>query len=141
MTYQTVQPDSVSPTNRKNGTQTSRIWPIVILLSALATAWFVLFDVDGPLRAPITLWFLLICPGMSFVPLLRLENAGYELILAVALSLILNLLVAIALLYTGLWFYPFVMAALIALSLIGVQCQLFMPQPVRHPRQARLPTP
>lgn len=112
--------------NQNRSSPAHRKWPLAIVISALATAGFVFFDAGGPLRAPVTLGFLLICPGMAFIPLLRLKDAAHELILAVALSLALDLIVAAALLYTGLWFPPFIMAILIGLSLIGVQCQLLL---------------
>lgn len=94
-------------------------WPVVIVVGALASAWLVYYDIAGPVRAVVTLGFLLICPGMAYIPLLRLKQPAYAVILAVALSLALDLLAATAVLYGGWWSPSLILGILIVLSLIG----------------------
>jgi hypothetical protein len=100
-------------------------WPIVVILSAMAAGFLVVSDADGPIRPIVTLWFLLLCPGMAFVRLLRLKEGFYEIVLAVTLSVCLDLLVAGAMLYAGYWSTARILAILISLCSVGVLCQLF----------------
>jgi hypothetical protein len=101
-------------------------WAAVITISSLATEVLVYSEVTMPVRPLITLWFLLICPGMAFVQLLQIRDSVNELVLAVALSLVLDLIVATAILYAGFWSPELILAILICLSLVGVLCQLFL---------------
>jgi hypothetical protein len=101
-------------------------WPIIITISVAAVELFVYNDVATPFRPLITFWFLLVCPGMAFVQLLRLRDALSEMVLAVALSLVLVLLTAGIMLYVGLWSPELILMLLIALCIVGVSCQLFV---------------
>ena len=73
-------------------------WPVVITISAVAVSVLVYNDGAMPVRPWVTLWFLLFCPGMAFVQLLQIKDTLYEMVLAVALSLVLDLIVAAAVL-------------------------------------------
>jgi hypothetical protein len=107
-------------------TRLSLKWPIVVVVSAVLAEVLAANDVASPLRSAITLWFLVFCPGLAFIPLLQLREFLYELVLMVALSLALALLVATGVLYAGLWSPQLILRILIGLSLIGVACQLFL---------------
>jgi hypothetical protein len=99
--------------------------PTLIALGALITAWLVTMDIGaGPLRAVIVLGFLLLGPGAAYVPLLRLANPSYTLILSVALSLAIDLLVAAAAVYSGFWSPPLIMNILVGLTFVGVLLQV-----------------
>lgn len=106
------------------------LWPLIIVGSAIAVAsvTFVpaLSNLSTGLRLCVTLWFLLICPGMAFIPLLRLSNASGEWTLAIAISLALDTLVAEFMLYTERWSPPSILLILICLSLIGLLLQLLL---------------
>jgi uncharacterized membrane protein len=78
-----------------------RGWPGVIGASAIAAAVLLHGLPALPLRGPILLWFLVVCPGMAFVQLLRLDNPVLAWVLAVALSFALTSLVAMAMVYTA----------------------------------------
>ena len=80
-----------------------RRWRLVLGLSTLAAAAAVFGEVTGAVRAPVVLWFVLVCPGLAIVRLLRLREAAAELTLAVALSLALAVIVPTTLLYSGAW--------------------------------------
>lgn len=79
------------------------LWPALLGASAAGAALVSLADVQAPIRTVLTLWFLLVCPGMACVRLLRLGRPLYEWSLAIALSLALDMLVAEAPLYLGWW--------------------------------------
>ena len=59
-------------------------WPLVIGLSAAVAAAAVYADIDVAARAIVVLWFMLVCPGMAIVRLLRLSDPLTEFAIAVA---------------------------------------------------------
>jgi len=99
-------------------------WSAAIAVSAATVEVLVHNDVANPVRPVLALWFLLICPGMAFIQLLNFRDYLYEIVLAISLSLALDLLIASALLYTGLWSPELILLILIVLSTFGVLCQL-----------------
>jgi len=105
------------------------IWPGVILGSAVASGLFFFLAIESPLRLIITLSFLLVCPGMAFVRLLRLDESYYEWTLAIALSISLDAIVACLLLYTGFWSITLGLSTLIIISLLGALLQLLWTRP------------
>lgn len=79
------------------------LWPVVLGLSAIV-AWFVTVSPEGAsFRNFVLLWFLLVCPGMAVVRLVSLRDALSEWTLAVSLSILLDMTIAIAQLYGGGW--------------------------------------
>lgn len=109
---------------RPAGPAPSWLWPAIIAGSALAAGALVYSGSASPIRPALVLWFLLICPGMAFVPLLRVAGLATELMLAIALSLALDAIVAIGMLYSRLWSPGWGLAALIGASLAGALAQL-----------------
>jgi uncharacterized membrane protein len=95
----------------------------LVALSALAAATAALADLPAPLRAPLVLTFLLLGPGMAFVPLLGLRDPVAELTLALALSLALDVLVAVTMLYADAWSPVGSLLALAGLALAGAGLQ------------------
>lgn len=81
-------------------------------------------QVETPARLWVATWFMLVCPGMAFVPLLRLHDPAAEWSLAVALSLALNMIVAMVLLYAGRWSPEWALAIVIALCAGGAAMQI-----------------
>jgi hypothetical protein len=100
------------------------LWPLVILISSLATAVLLAADVHSPVRVVAALWFLFVCTGMAFVPLLRIRPPGFELALGVALSLVLDTLVTTTLLLAGGLSEQSGFVALVALCLVGCALQV-----------------
>jgi hypothetical protein len=76
-------------------------WPTVIAVSAVSLDLLALGNVHGGVRLLVTLWFLLVCTGMSFVPLLTLPSVAIELLVGVVMSLVLDTLAATALVEVG----------------------------------------
>jgi hypothetical protein len=91
-------------------------------------------DVQGPLRFVVAFWFLLVCPGMALVPLMRLRDRIAEWTLAIALSLALDALVAGAMVFFGAWSPERGLIILVAVSLIGALLQVVSAQRRPVPR-------
>ncbi|MEA2254281.1 MAG: hypothetical protein QOG35_326 [Solirubrobacteraceae bacterium] len=105
-------------------TSALRTWyAAAVAASALAAAGAALAGLPAPVRAPLVIGFLLLGPGMAFVPLLRLHDAVAELTLALALSLALDTLVAVTMLYAGAWSPVGSLLALAGLALAGAGLQ------------------
>lgn len=96
---------------------------MLIILSLLATIAVIVADAPQPFRAVVVLWFLILCPGMAFVRLLQVKDAWAEWTLAIALSLAIDALVAIFILYVGLWSPVWILVVIAILTLAGVLFQ------------------
>jgi type II secretory pathway component PulF len=108
------------------------IYPIIIIAWALGASLAVFGDVQ-PLRAPISLSFLLICPGLAWVRLLGLQEVVAEWTLAVVLSLALDTIVAETMLYAGAWSPDRSLAVLASLSVAGALAQIIAAAGARRP--------
>lgn len=97
----------------------STIWTIIVLLSAAAAALVFYTGFGAALRPVVLFWFLLIIPGMAFVRLLYIVEVINRWTLAVGLSLAIDSIVAIVMLYSGSWRVEYGLAALLAISIIG----------------------
>jgi hypothetical protein len=98
----------------------ARGWRWIILAGASSTALLAVTDASGPLRALITVGFLVVCPGMSLTRLIDLRDALAEMAVAIAMSVALTGLVGGTLLYFGLWSPGAGSAILIAIALGGL---------------------
>ena len=107
-----------------NRTKSRWLWPGVILVSAVVAGLVFFQGIASPIRWISTLWFLLVCPGMAFARLLRLESPYYEWTLAIAMSISVDALVASLLIYTGYRSVELGLSILIALSLLGAALQI-----------------
>ena len=99
-------------------------WPLIIIVSALGATLVVIGDIGAPLRPIIIFWFVLVCPGMAFVRLLRLEERITELTLAVALSVTLGTIVAEVMVLNRIWSPQGGLFVLVGLSLSGTIWQI-----------------
>ena len=98
----------------------SRAWAVVILASVISVVVVTAIELPAPIRAPVVIWFIAICPGMALVRLLRLDQPAVEVMLAIALSVAIGGLVPAALLYAGRWSPPWTLAILIAITIGGL---------------------
>ncbi|HEU4514597.1 MAG TPA: hypothetical protein VFR87_15930 [Nocardioidaceae bacterium] len=96
----------------------SRSWAVACSLTAVLTVAAVLGGLAGPGRVVLVFCFLLVCPGMAFVGLLGLGSRLLQLIAGVALSLLLGVVVAQILIYTG-WRPVLGIVALACVTLVG----------------------
>jgi hypothetical protein len=111
-------------------------WPPVILASASGAAFAMAGHVGPPLQPLIAFWFLLVCPGMAFVPLLRLPGGLTALTLALALSIALDTLVAETMVLTRTWSPAGALGVLIGISMVGAVCQLIAARRAGRRRRA-----
>jgi uncharacterized membrane protein (GlpM family) len=75
------------------------------------------------IRAAVTLAFMAAGPGMALMGLLRLDDLLLELSLALALSLVLETIIAMAMLLLNRWVPAAGLAVLEVLTVIGVLAQ------------------
>ncbi|MBA3330114.1 MAG: hypothetical protein H0T39_04430 [Actinobacteria bacterium] len=101
-------------------------WPAVSMLATLAVAVLAFADLELWLRAPLGLFFLLLCPGMAIVRVLETRDPVADLTLAVALSIALDVIVAGALLYAGAWSPNAALGILMAITVGGVLLELLV---------------
>ena len=115
-----------SSRNAQNGFMriTAWLWPTIIMLSALSASLFAFTGVESPVRQAIAFWFLMVCPGMAFVRLLRIQDQFAQWSLAIALSLALDASVAGSMLYAGVWSPTWAVVMLTGVSVSGAVLQL-----------------
>ncbi len=101
-----------------------RIWPAVIICSTIAAAFVNFVDGSLAIRPIIIMWFLFVCPGMTLVRFLRLRSWVVEGMLALALSLSVDALLAGVQLYAGLWSPDVTLLILCCLCLGGAFIQV-----------------
>jgi hypothetical protein len=107
--------------------------------STVAVGALLLADAHSPLRVVVTLWFLLVCTGMAFVPLLEIRPRAFELALGVVLSILLDTLVAAALVLANGLSAANGLIALAILCLIGCTLQVLMLPPWRSSTRSTAP--
>ncbi len=100
------------------------VWPVALTASAIGVAFLTFVQAESPMRAAVAFWFLLACPGMAFVRVLGVKDALAEWTLAIALSLVLDTLVAEAMLFAGVWSPAWGLGALIGMTGGGIALQL-----------------
>ena len=98
-------------------------WAAVVAVAAVAAPALALAGAPAAVRLPVVLVFLLLGPGMAFVPLLGLGDPVAELTVAVGISLAVDVAVALAMLYAGAWSPPATLVVVAALALCGAALQ------------------
>ncbi len=96
------------------------------MLATVGIAILTFGDLEVWLRAPVGLFFLLLCPGMAIVRLLETRDPVAELTLAIALSIALDVIVAGGLLYAGAWSPNAALGILMAITVGGVLLELLV---------------
>ena len=99
-------------------------WAAVVAVAAVVAPALALAGAPAAVRLPVVLVFLLLGPGMAFVPLLGLGDPVAELTVAVGISLAVDLTVALAMHYAGAWSPPATLVVVAALALGGAALQL-----------------
>src|SRR5205814_998921 len=87
----------------RGGGIASTLWPLILIVAAIATALLVYVVPGLPIRPYVVLAFLILCPGMALIRLLRLRDVAVEWTLAIALSVVLSALIPTIQLYAHLW--------------------------------------
>ncbi len=112
-------------------------WSLIIILSAIAVTLAIVANAGMPVRPLLVFWFLLVCPGMAFIQLMHIEERLIELVLAIALSIALDTVVAEIMALNKIWSFRAGLFVLICLSLFGAALQIMrainqMPTPTRQ---------
>jgi uncharacterized membrane protein len=81
-------------------------------------------DIGSPVRPLVAFWFLLICPGMAFVPLLRVKERLTEVTVAIALSIALDTIVSETMVLTKRWAPEWALFLLICMAVVGAVLQI-----------------
>jgi hypothetical protein len=100
--------------------QKSLGWPAAIIVSGLFSLALVGLDVRFFLRPAVLLWFVVVCPGMAWVPLLNVKDVALSWTLAIAASLLIDLLLGITMVYFHLWSPLWSLIALVVMAGAGV---------------------
>ncbi|MEX2553750.1 MAG: galactose oxidase-like domain-containing protein [Actinomycetota bacterium] len=114
-------PPSIDPGSRSPWYSWAR--PALIIGSAGLLALSMLVDLP-PLRTTAAFLFLLLAPGMAIVGLYRPSGWASEVALAVGLSVALETLLTVAMLYFKVWSTERILLTLLGLSLCGATAQL-----------------
>ncbi len=119
-------------------TRATRLWPVIIISSTVAACLTAFVFPASPLRPALTLWFLLVCPGMAFVRLLGITPSYVEWMLGIALSLALNTLLSALMMYAHAWSWELALLLLAVLSVGGAVLQVGLSAQRSQPGPARL---
>lgn len=133
--YATVAPEvqispQAAPRPRWRPHAEKSSWPSTVAWFWIASAWGtastvgVALGADASYRAPVVLSFLLVCPGFAIVRLLGIPAPRFQLSLAVAISMALDVLVPAALLYAGGWSPLAALAILATLTNVAAVAEL-----------------
>jgi hypothetical protein len=118
----------------------SRSWDSIIVVSALAAITVNWLAIAQPVRLMVVGWFLLVCPGMAVVRVLRLHAPAAEWMLALAISLSVDMVVGEAMVYAGRWAPS---AGLLIIATVAVMA-VWIPRllsPVAEPRWVPVAVP
>ena len=90
-----------------------------IIAATLLTGLVVFTGILSFLRPVLVFGFFLVCPGIGYIRLLDLKQSITQIVLTVALSLGIDLVVSMILLYSGDWSYRTGFLILSGISLLG----------------------
>lgn len=99
-------------------------WPMLILASTaivvIAAAGLLPLSVQGVA----IFWFLLVCPGLAYVPLFRFGSPILEFVIALGVSFALNTMVTLGLVLINAWSMQVSLLIMVGITLLGVCMQL-----------------
>jgi hypothetical protein len=93
-------------------------------MSVLVLTAAIVVGAPPVLRSLLACWFLLACPGLALVPLLRLGSFLGTWTVAIATSVALDTVVVGAMLYAGAWSPAIAFLVLAAITVGGAFAQL-----------------
>jgi Peptidase family M23 len=112
---------------------TSRAWLALLLAASATVAVLAYVGVHSPARAGVVVPFLLVFPGLAWARLLRISDRAMTLVLAVALSIVVDTVVPGTLVYAGAWSASTALAVVLAVTVAGgiVEALVRRPPPAR----------
>lgn len=111
----------------------SFVWPLIIFCSAVAASLVANGSSQSSLRVLFSFWFLLVCPGMAFVRIFNLKEKLAQWVLAVGLSIAIDVIVSEIAVLNRLWSLQGVVTVLADLSMVGALIQVL--QSIIHKRK------
>ena len=102
------------------------LWPTFVLVAVVALILCVFVFPDTPLRGPVVLLFVALCPGIALVPLIQLGDLFIELTISIAVSISLSGIIVIIFLYAHDWSLATMLWVLVGLSIAGSIAQLII---------------
>lgn len=101
-------------------------WWIIIPLWGVA-AWLAVFnDVNLVLRFTVVFGFLMICPGKVLTYFLPISDETSQWSVSLALSVLLNAIVSLVMIYAKVWEPQYGLLLMIGLSIIGIIAQIIL---------------
>lgn len=91
---------------------------LTIAITAIAALAVIAVDWESPLRVALTLAFFLFVPGLALAELLQIRDPLQRLAIATSASLAVETLVAVALLYAGLFSAEAASAVVVGLTFV-----------------------
>lgn len=110
------------------------VWPALILISAAAAVLAAAGFLPEPIRIAAMFWFLLICPGLAYVPLFDFGPPALELLIALGASFALNTIVTLALVLITAWSMQAALVIMVGIAMVGVLMQLAQQWPAARRR-------
>ncbi len=101
------------------------IWPLIILFSAIVAGLMAGSSHQALIRVLFTFWFLLVCPGMAFVRLFRFKEKLAEWVLAISLSIVIDVIVSEIAVLNSWWSLQGMVDVLAGVSVIGASIQVW----------------
>lgn len=108
---------------RRHAQNNSARWLAMLLAASATVAVLAYTGVHSPVRVVLVPPFLLVFPGMAWVRLLRISEQAITLILAIALSIVVDTTVPGTLVYAGSWSASAALAVVLGLTLTGGLCE------------------
>ncbi len=102
------------------------IWPLIIIFSSMVAGLLAASSYNAPIRMLFSFWFLLVCPGMAFSRLFRFKEKLAEWVVAIALSIAIDVIVSEIAVTNHLWSLQGMVDTLIFLCLVGVSLQVWI---------------
>ena len=133
----TVAPHPEADQSQASGAAKLRLLGLFLLTNAATLA--LLADWGSPVRVAVVLGFLLLAPGMALTEVLEIRDPVQQLALAAPVSLAVETLVAVALLYTGA--YSSDLAFTIVAALTGLALLVASVRSLRSPAGRPEPEP
>lgn len=106
-----------------------RAWLTVLLVASAIVAVLAFADVHSSLRAIVVPPFLLVFPGLAWARLLRISDRTMTMILAIALSIVVDTVVPGTLVYASAWSPSTAVAVVLAVTLAGGLSEALLVRP------------
>jgi len=95
------------------------LWPGIVMSSTVAMIVVTIIGLGPPIAPAVALWFVFVCPGLPYVRLLELREPLNEFLLAIALSLSIEAVVSLLLLWSSAWSSGRMLQVIIGITMLG----------------------